>query len=257
MKRLRHGYVLGAIMMLYVLVIALPVALFGALKIAILLGMLTLIVHDGRRDDRFGRPIRIIALAFLIATFVVTFTGPTNLKLLVSQFSTVILVTASIWLLGRNVLQRAVVDLSVISGVLSIYLLIALLFATIADIGAVFQPHFLDGASVPPTSSDTLYFSLITLTTTGFGDITPGTDVARAAAAAEAVLGQLFLVSVVAAVVSRYRRPGRPVPEGSEPLAPESPEAGTEAGAPADTSSARPDGSGSGNSGSAGSGSAG
>ncbi|HEY7174432.1 MAG TPA: potassium channel family protein, partial [Micromonosporaceae bacterium] len=52
--------------------------------------------------------------------------------------------------------------------------------------------------------SDTLYFSLITLTTVGYGDIVPVANVARAVASIEALVGQLYLVSVVAAVVSRF-----------------------------------------------------
>ena len=47
-----------------------------------------------------------------------------------------------------------------------------------------------------------MYFSFITLTTVGYGDLTPYTDVARTAAVCEAVLGQVFLVTAVARIVS-------------------------------------------------------
>ncbi|HEY7177526.1 MAG TPA: potassium channel family protein, partial [Micromonosporaceae bacterium] len=64
--------------------------------------------------------------------------------------------------------------------------------------------NYLSGAGTHPTTSDTLYFSLITLTTVGYGDIVPVANVARAVASIEALIGQLYLVSVVAAVVSRF-----------------------------------------------------
>jgi hypothetical protein len=50
-------------------------------------------------------------------------------------------------------------------------------------------------------SGDFEYFSFITITTTGYGDLTPGSQPARTAAIAEAVTGQIFLVTVVARVV--------------------------------------------------------
>lgn len=53
-----------------------------------------------------------------------------------------------------------------------------------------------------------LYFSFITLTTTGFGDLSPAYGPGRMLAAIEAVIGQLYLVSVVAIVVSAFRKRG-------------------------------------------------
>lgn len=51
-----------------------------------------------------------------------------------------------------------------------------------------------------------LYFSLVTITTTGFGDLTPAYGPGRMLAAVEAVIGQLYLVTVVAVVVSAFRK---------------------------------------------------
>ncbi len=51
-----------------------------------------------------------------------------------------------------------------------------------------------------------LYFSFISLTTTGFGDLSPAYGPGRMLAAIEAVVGQLYLVTVVAIVVSAYRK---------------------------------------------------
>ncbi len=51
-----------------------------------------------------------------------------------------------------------------------------------------------------------LYFSFVTITTTGFGDLSPVYGPGRMLAAVEAVIGQLYLVTVVAVVVSAFRR---------------------------------------------------
>jgi hypothetical protein len=54
-----------------------------------------------------------------------------------------------------------------------------------------------------------LYFSFTTLTTVGFGDLTAGSDAGRMLAVMEALLGQLYLVTVVAFIVAT-RRPRSP-----------------------------------------------
>src|SRR5262249_58580232 len=60
---------------------------------------------------------------------------------------------------------------------------------------------------------DFVYFSFVTLTTTGYGDLTAGTDAGRMTAILEALFGQLYLVSIVALLVANMgrarTRPGR------------------------------------------------
>lgn len=89
---------------------------------------------------------------------------------------------------------------------LSLYLLVglafAVLFAAIEDIGG--QPFFAGGE--PGNSNDFLYFSLATLTTVGYGDLTAASDLGRAMAVTEALIGQIYLVTVLAVIVTNVRR---------------------------------------------------
>ena len=55
------------------------------------------------------------------------------------------------------------------------------------------------------TTADYLYFSFMTQTTVGYGDLTAAGNLGRACAVLEALVGQLYLVTVVALVVSRMR----------------------------------------------------
>ena len=48
------------------------------------------------------------------------------------------------------------------------------------------------------------YYSIVTLTTLGYGDVTPLTEVARAISALEALVGQLYLVVVMAWLVGMH-----------------------------------------------------
>lgn len=62
------------------------------------------------------------------------------------------------------------------------------------------------------------YFSFVTMTTLGYGDVTPATNVPRALAVLQTILGQIFLVVVVARVVSLLGSERiRPVDDGSQP----------------------------------------
>jgi hypothetical protein len=56
------------------------------------------------------------------------------------------------------------------------------------------------------TTGERLYFSLVALTTTGFGDLAPASSVGRALVALEVVVGQLYVVTVVAVIVAAASR---------------------------------------------------
>ena len=112
--------------------------------------------------------------------------------------------------------QQGEITLHTMFGVLCIYLLIgsvfALLFGLVDSLSST--PFFAQRAA--PNSHNFLYFSFATITTTGYGDLTAGTDVGRSLAIAEALVGQIYLVTVVAAIVGGLgrRRPPerRPTP---------------------------------------------
>jgi voltage-gated potassium channel Kch len=57
---------------------------------------------------------------------------------------------------------------------------------------------------VAPSNVDFLYFSFVTLTTLGYGDFTPATDIGKVMVTFEALIGQVFLVTLVARLVSMY-----------------------------------------------------
>jgi voltage-gated potassium channel Kch len=96
--------------------------------------------------------------------------------------------------------------------VASVYLLFALIWAMAYGITETLDPEAfsvpLAGEGPGWMSGETgkndghlTYFSFVTLTTLGYGDITPASDLARLLAMMEAMLGQLFLVIIVARLV--------------------------------------------------------
>ena len=105
--------------------------------------------------------------------------------------------------IARSVFRRAVIDVRTILAALCIYVLFGMLWAFIyTAIGNVGSNTFFAQAVVP-TSADYLYFSYITQLTVGYGDLTAAGNFGRSFAVLEALLGQIYLVTIVAVLVSR------------------------------------------------------
>lgn len=103
--------------------------------------------------------------------------------------------------IARQVVSHPKIDAVTILAALCTYLLIGLFFASLyATVGTLDGGSFFvrESATAPV---DFLYFSFVTLTTLGYGDLTPAGDVGRMLAVTEALLGQLYLVTVVALVI--------------------------------------------------------
>ena len=91
-----------------------------------------------------------------------------------------------------------------ILGAISVYVLLGLLFAFGEfGISRVTGDAFFVQEQVA-RFADHLYFSFVVLTTLGFGDLTPATDLGKGLVSFEALLGQVFLVTLVARLVSLY-----------------------------------------------------
>ena len=106
------------------------------------------------------------------------------------------------FLVTRDLLRRGRVSRQTVFGALSLYVLLGMFFGFvymfIADItDAAFFAHGDDG-----TSGEHLYYSFVAISTTGFGDLAPATGIGRALTVLEIVLGQLYLVTVVAVLVT-------------------------------------------------------
>lgn len=116
----------------------------------------------------------------------------------------IVLVVAAPVVALRRLMQHRKVTAGTLLGAVSVYLLIALA----ATYLFLFIDTFLMGSGrffgqEEPTTVFA-YFSLITITTVGYGDFDPVGEFGRAAAAWEAVIGQIYLVVVVARLVSLY-----------------------------------------------------
>lgn len=109
-----------------------------------------------------------------------------------------LIVLAAMAAILRRIFQYEAVNVQAVLGLLTFYLLLGLLFGYMFSFVGVRTPFFAGGQS---DHSSYVYYSFITLTTTGYGDLVPAEGLPRALGVAEALFGQLYLVSVVAAAV--------------------------------------------------------
>lgn len=90
-------------------------------------------------------------------------------------------------------------------GAVAVYLNLALLFVgAFTGIDWAFPGAFSNGTKGPLQAGELVYFSLTTLTSTGYGDILPVHPAARSLANLEAVIGQLFLAILLGRLVSQH-----------------------------------------------------
>jgi Ion channel len=102
--------------------------------------------------------------------------------------------------LVREVREEREVSVRTMFGVLCLYLLMGLFFASVlATFQEVFNTSVITGS--PDYPDDYLYFSFATITTTGYGDVVASSDIGRSLAITEALIGQIYLVTVVALII--------------------------------------------------------
>jgi hypothetical protein len=120
--------------------------------------------------------------------------------------SVLLATTAAVILAGlaRLVGERGVV-LQVVLGALAVYVLVGLVFGFVVGAAAAGTHGAYFASGTDATQSARLYYSFTVLTTTGFGDLTAATGGGRALAVLEMLLGQLYLVTVIATLVGNLR----------------------------------------------------
>lgn len=172
----------------------------GALQVIAL--VVTLRVSGVRKGaSQFGSAA---AVAVFFAAVLAVATGDTD-RTTIGIALWLLLTMATIVAIIRRLVGYRRVTIQLVLGLLSIHVLLGLSFGlAYLFFDAVGGPAFAQG---PQGLSGSLYFSFVTLTTLGFGDLSPGSNVVRALSVAEAFIGQLYLVSVVAFAVGRLGLP--------------------------------------------------
>jgi hypothetical protein len=207
-RRVRPDYALLLCMILCLLIVSgfedSHRLIWGAgicLKIAIFV----LALHIAGVGRRYF--LTVVALAMILAAASVParlYQGRLEVVVLLAWSALMLLVPVAILRrIGKEFGEEGV-DLEVVLGALCAYLFIGAYFAYIYNVVATVSTNPFFAQAGADSKLNYLYFSFVTLTTTGYGDLTPALGPGRMIAVTEAVIGQLYLVSVVAIVVSAY-----------------------------------------------------
>ena len=208
-----HSYavLLGVILVSLIFQSAAPDERWSRVVIVALQALtLLLALWTSRTPERDFRWALVGVAAALVATLILATSSNPKLHnggvLLVGAL--VVLVVPAVVAHGvfHGVRTRGRVTLQAAFGALCVYLLVGMLFAFAFGVVAVLQsgPLFSNGTEGDLQSH--LYFSFITITTTGYGDLSPVGDLARSLSILEALIGQLYLVTVVAVIVANLGR---------------------------------------------------
>jgi hypothetical protein len=200
----QYGYVLLLLAMTFVVMAAGPPDAWTRV-ITVLLQGLTLLAAllASRVNRRFFRIAAVISLLSLLASLGSVAAsgskGPTSGFFLLN----ILLVATVPFVIARALWRRKVIDVRTVLGAVCIYVLLGMMFAFLyAAIDGLSSSAFFVQTS-HPTIPDFLYFSYITQTTVGYGDFTAAGDLGRALTVIEALTGQLYLVTIIAVLVSR------------------------------------------------------
>lgn len=207
----RYGLALILILASMVWVMAAPTNTWTRVVVLVLQGgALLASLRAADSSTRLQTVCSILVVVALATAVLQAALGDDVDPLFVSCVSLTLVVLATpviILALVRQAKANKLVSVHTMMGTLCIYLLMALAFAAAFTLieAASGDPFFRQGQG-SDSLANYFYFSVTTITTAGLGDFSPATDLGRSLTGAEALIGQIYLVTVVAVIVGNLSR---------------------------------------------------
>jgi Ion channel len=206
----RFGVVLTLLLTTFVFMASAPT---GAWTRAVTVGLQGLTLLAALRASQVSRRLfrvaaLVVAIAFLSSLGSLAISTSTEVSGAFDIVSVLMVGVAPI-AIARALWRRPDIDTHTVLGAICIYVLVGMLFAFVdSAIGVLGSGPFFVQTNHASTA-DYLYFSFVTITTVGYGDFTAAGGLGRALASLEALLGQVYLVTVVATIVGGMNRARR------------------------------------------------
>ncbi len=226
-----YGLVLVLILTTFVVSMTLPPEGWGGRVAAIAIAALTGVVGLTSSDVPPAR-VRLAVVAGAAAVLAASMSRATSSELLLGIAFAIdsLLLAVSAATILRRVIFADKVEFRTILGAISVFTMLGLLFGFLYIACGRFIAHpFFDGTTAA-ASSDYMFFSYTTLTTTGYGNLVPAGTLGQTLAVFEMLIGQFFLVTLVAGLVSLWRPGARPAADAQVP--PEAPDLPSDHGHP-------------------------
>lgn len=208
------GLVLILLVLDYIAVSAITDNAWGRVVIVVLLGATLLFAL---RTAHAHRVWQVLAALYLLVSTLVTVVSivvpsATDFSPQTSLAGGLLLLITPV-AISRRIVAHRFISTETVLGAICVYLLIGFSFSFIySAVAYVSSVPFFAGQS-QATSNDYLFFSYTTLTTVGYGNLVPAGSIGQTFAMLEALFGQIYLVIVVARLVSLWgqERPGAPL----------------------------------------------
>ncbi len=216
-KRIKNNffYLLGGLLFLFVLAPVLHLFVGTALEVELLRSLMLVafslftvisVWSFYREGVIFQVGLGLAALNVVAAVTRIPFPIPAV------ELCAVVLVIAfsmlSCFMAGRHVFNWRDTDLNCLTGAVCVYLLLGLIWALVYELMAFLWPNgSFQGLSLQDNSfqfDSFLYFSFVTLTTAGYGDITPLNPIIRTIAYLEMITGQFYMAILVSGLVAHF-----------------------------------------------------
>jgi hypothetical protein len=199
----------GLVLLLILITYALSAATSTAWAVSLVLFVQIATIWVTLQASKARRRLREVTTAFLVISAAVAVLnlfisrGPAGDGVM-AVVSGLLYVAAPVVIVRHLVLRRAV-DTQTVLGAIAAYLMVGMAFAfSYRALGALQGGPFF-GSQGEGTFPQELFFSFTTLTTTGYGNLVPAANPGQTFAVLEMLIGQLFLVTAVAKVVSGWR----------------------------------------------------
>ena len=206
--RLRFFWLLVALLLLIVLGPVAEVTGLGGVTLLILFSLLLLASAYVASERLWGLIAAVgLAVPWAVLTWFQPFAGDVT-NALVADGLAISLLLYTLGLLLHRIVAVKESNFDILCGAAAVYLLIGVVWGVWFRFLESLMPgsFVLTGTGEAIGWSNFIYFSLATLTTLGYGDITPVSPVARVWATLEAVAGVLYVALLISRLVSLYRR---------------------------------------------------
>jgi hypothetical protein len=157
-----------------------------------------------RKELKIVTDIAVASVALAVAGLAFDVTGLLDGAIVIAAC---LLFLTAMTILGR-VLSARTVTFRTILGALTTYTMLGLIYGFLYEVLEKLQSGGFFTGNPPKTDGQFMFFSYTTLTTTGYGNLVPAGQPGQSIAVLEMLTGQIFLVTLVAGLVSLWR-PGR------------------------------------------------
>jgi hypothetical protein len=149
--------------------------------------------------------IKIIIIAIFLQwiAFFITFESFPILDIISFVFSMTTFIITTFIMIQQIVLSRRVDAKLILESIIG-YLLIGVIFTLVNVLITIFNPNAIGFTNANAHIGEIIYYSFVTVTTIGYGDISPISQFARSSAILFGLIGQLYLTIIIAFIIGKY-----------------------------------------------------